>query len=88
MQFQVMVDDSFTHKVNAPISQEAGIYGALKGGRFLVEHVKPATLRPNAQEVINLLTISALLQSQVSNALTRLCPMRIRMKSGLTQTCK
>lgn len=63
-QFQAFVDDSFNHKINAPISQEDGIYGALKDGRFLVEHVEPASLRSNAEDVVNLLTISAILQAQ------------------------
>ncbi|KAG0144649.1 hypothetical protein CROQUDRAFT_47035 [Cronartium quercuum f. sp. fusiforme G11] len=64
VQFQALVDDSFTHKINAPISQKAGLLGALEGGRFLVEHVQPASLRPRAEEFVDLITISALLQSQ------------------------
>ncbi|EGG06404.1 uncharacterized protein MELLADRAFT_106700 [Melampsora larici-populina 98AG31] len=63
-QFQAFVDDSFNHKINAPISEEDGIYGALKDGRFLVEYVEPASLRSNAEDVVNLLTISAILQAQ------------------------
>ncbi|KAH9814225.1 hypothetical protein DFH28DRAFT_972703 [Melampsora americana] len=63
-QFQAFVDDSFNHKISAPISEEDGIYGALKDGRFLVEHVEPASLRSNAEDVVNLLTISAILKAQ------------------------
>lgn len=73
MQFQALVDDSFTHKINAPISQTNGIYGALETGRFLVQEIQPATVLPDAKNVINLLTIAGLLRAQVSDSLLWRC---------------
>jgi hypothetical protein len=60
-----LLAQSVENKVNSPISLDTGIYSAIAGGRFVGPSLETPRLASNADDIMRLIGVSAVLNHQV-----------------------
>ncbi|PLW14676.1 hypothetical protein PCANC_09580 [Puccinia coronata f. sp. avenae] len=63
-QMQHLLAKSVENKVNSPISLDTGIYGAISGGRFVGPKIDTPRLTSNADDIMRLIGVSAILNHE------------------------
>ncbi|EFP80443.1 uncharacterized protein PGTG_06399 [Puccinia graminis f. sp. tritici CRL 75-36-700-3] len=70
-QLEHLLAQSVENKVNSPISLDTGIYSAIAGGRFVGPSLETPRLASNADDIMRLIGVSAVLNHQNSMIVIR-----------------